>query len=113
MSDNPATEVLKPVGQTLVELFKLPMDIMKEGLPDLQKQIKDLPATIRENAQFTQKQFRDLPSMLQKGFADASKNTNAPLTVAQAVSPLPILPHEQLLKMQEAMSPKPAATPAK
>jgi hypothetical protein len=118
MSDtpNPLGGIFKPLGDTAVELLKLPMDLARDNMPDLQNQIKDMPNIVRENVAFFSKQMHDLPKMLQDGMASATKGGNAPLAMAQAISPLPLFDRESLEKMRDNLSkgqlPPPPSAPS-
>jgi hypothetical protein len=99
--------VLQPLGKTVVELLRLPMDLGRDAMPDLQAQIKDVPDIIRQNARFMSKQFQELPATIRENIANAGKQGNAPLAAAQAVSPLPILTPQQIIEMSQKNVPKP------
>lgn len=98
MAEPSPADVLKPLGSTLVELLQMPLNIMKDSAPDLQRQVQQLPETVRLNAQFFMKTLREGPASLQASLTNGAKEANAPLMAARTISPVPLLSPDQIVE---------------
>jgi len=102
-----AASPAKPIGSTLVEILKIPMEIaqvsadaIQESIPELQGQIKDLPSIFRENVRYGIKKFQETPDQLRQGF-NSEKGNNIPLFLTQVASPLPMMSREQIAEAEK------------
>ena len=96
MTEEPTsiTKAARPIGQSIIEILRMPIEIVDEAVPELQKQIQELPDIIRANADFAKKSFSEIPQQFRQGMTREAGN--APLTVTRALSPFPILSPEEL-----------------
>ena len=98
MAESSPADVLKPVGSTLIELLQMPFSIAKDSMPDLQRQVQQLPETVRLNAQFLMKSLREGPASLQASLTQGAKESNAPLMAARTISPVPLLSPDEIVE---------------
>lgn len=98
MADSGPGDLLKPLGSTLIELLQMPMQIARDATPDLQRQVAQLPETVRLNAQFFMESMRKGPASIQASLTKDAKEANAPLAAARTISPLPLLSPDQIVE---------------
>jgi hypothetical protein len=84
----------RPIGQSIIELLRMPIEIINDAVPELQKQVQELPDIIRANADFARKSFSQIPETIRSGLSQETRNV--PLTLTQAISPFPIMSPSQL-----------------
>jgi hypothetical protein len=96
----PPIPSLAPLGELLSGLVKLPQQLVAEAVPGMQQQIKELPETVRMNAQFFVAQVREIPETLSKQSTELMKGGFPVKTTAQAMSPLPLLSREDIARIQ-------------
>lgn len=99
-------KVDKPLGATIVELLRMPIEIAEENIPELQQQVKALPGIIRENISFGVKSFRQIPDNLQSTIRSGARteSQNLPLLLTKAASPFPLLSPQELQEQAQKMS---------
>jgi hypothetical protein len=95
---------LKPIGDTLLELAQLPLNLVKEGAPEIQRQIQQLPEIVRLNGQFLMQNMRQIPDQIRK---DGAKDAlNVPLMAAKTISPIPLLSPDEIAEQLKKQTEK-------
>jgi hypothetical protein len=99
-----ASKKTPALGATIAEVLRMPIDIAQDlqqtVVPDLQRQMSELPDIIRQNVRFNVDSFKELPQQFRQGMK--RDGTSMPMLLTKAASPFPILtPKEMQDRMKE------------
>jgi hypothetical protein len=110
---------LKPLADTLVDFLKLPIDMMNETLPEVRREVAQMPEVLRMNRDYALDRFKQMPGEVMQNFRDS----NPVLTMTRAASPFPILSPQEIQAELAKNAPRqasseipvaqPSASPAK
>jgi hypothetical protein len=109
MASDIKESAVKPIADTIVELMKLPIDMVNEALPEFRKEVAEMPDVFRMNRDYALDRFKQMPGEIMGNFRD----NNPVLTVTRAASPFPILSPQEIQQEMSKNAPRQASAEVK